>query len=216
MGGIALEVALQRAVLAGPAQLVIRQGEVVHADVDIARRRQTLDGQLQQLQLALRRRHVLAANQPLGAYQFRQVGVAVGGDAVRAQGDDLAQGGIEAGHGLQRQAVDQIHRHRFEVGLTGRRNQSVDLSLALQTVDRQLYPLIEILYAEAQAVEALGAQFGNALAVDGAWIDLDGELVLIAIVQVEVFVQAGHQLAELLAGQVSRRASTQVKLGQLA
>src|SRR5690606_9935165 len=98
VGRVALEVALQGAVGAGQGQLVIRQSEVVHADVHVAGGGQTLDGQLQQLHLALGRRHVLRTDQALGAHALGQVRVAVGGDAVRAQGDDLAQGGVEAVH----------------------------------------------------------------------------------------------------------------------
>ena len=189
---------------------------MVHADIDVARRGQAADGQLQQFELALRRRHVFAADQPLRANPLGQVGIAVGGDAIGAQGDDLAEGGVEAGHGLQRQAVDQVHGDRLELRLAGRLHQVEDLLLALHAVDRFLHLLVEILHAEAQAVEALRAQLGDALAADGARVDFDGKLVGVTLVEVEVLAQAAHHLAELLAGQVGRRAAAQVQLGELA
>ena len=95
MGGVALEIALQGALLAGQAQLVIRQGEVIHTDIHIAGRRQPLDGQLQQFQLALRWRHVLAADQALGAHQLAEFGrspekgVSTSGNNNSADGRDL-------------------------------------------------------------------------------------------------------------------------------
>ncbi len=216
VGRVTLEVALQGAVVACDRELVVRQGKVVHADIDVARLGQPLDGQFKQLQLALGWRHVLAADQPLRAHPLREMGIAVGGDAVRAQGDDLAQRGVETLHRLQRQAVDQVHRHRLETRLAGRLYQVEDLLLALHAVDRLLHLLVEILHAETQAVEALGAQLGDAFAADGARVDFDGELVGIALVEIEMLAQAVHHLAQLLAGQVGRRAAAQMQLGELA
>ena len=66
MGGVALEVALQPAFLLGDGQLVIRQGEVVHADVTVAGLGQLLDGGLQHQQLFGRGEQVVGINAPLG------------------------------------------------------------------------------------------------------------------------------------------------------
>ena len=184
-GRVTLEVALQGAVGAGQGQLVIRQGEVVHADIHIAGGSQAADGQLQQLHLALGRRHVFTTDQALRTHQLRQVRVAVSGDAVRAQGDDLAQGHVEAGHGLQRQAVDQVDTHRLELGRTGGGDQGVDLLLALLAIDCGLHVRVEVLHAEAQAVETELAQVFDLFSADGARVDLDGELVLVAVIQIE-------------------------------
>ncbi|MNI95982.1 hypothetical protein D3C73_1543510 [compost metagenome] len=85
------------------------------------------------------------------------MGVAVGGNTVRAQGDDLAQGDVEALHRLQRQTVDQIDADRFELRLTRRRDQGIDLFFALLAIDRRLHIRIEILHTETQAVEAQAA-----------------------------------------------------------
>ena len=213
VGGVALEVALQGAVLPGQGQLVVGQGEVVHADVDVAGGGQASDGELEQLELALRRRHVLGANQALGLEQLRQVGIAVGGDAVRTQGDDLVEGGIEAGHRLQRQAVDQVDAHRFEARLPGGVHQGDDILLALHAVDRLLHVEVEVLDAEAQAVEAQVMELVDLLGGHGARIHLQGELALGGRSEVEGLVQRRHQLAELGVAQIGRRAAAQVQLG---
>ena len=142
--------------------------------------------------------------------------IAVGGDAIRAQGNDLAQGHVETGHGLQRQAVDQVDTHRLEFGLTGGGDQGVDLLFTLLTIDRRLHIRVEVLHAETQAIETELAQVFDLFGADGAGVNLNGELVLVAVIQVERLVQAVHQLGQLLAGQVGRCAATEVQLAECA
>ncbi len=189
---------------------------MVHADVDVASRGQALNGQLQQFQFALGRRHVLGANQLLRAHQIRQVRVAVRGDAVRADVDDLAQRGIEAGDGLQGQAVDQVDADRLEAGITGGLDQFAGLLFGLDAVDCDLHLLVEVLHTEAQAVEAELAQAVDLLGGDGARVHLKGELVAVAVIHVERLMQACHQVGQLFAGEIGRCATAQVQLGQLA
>ncbi|MNF71640.1 hypothetical protein D3C84_535960 [compost metagenome] len=212
MGRIPLEVALQGAIGPGPCQLVLGQGKVIHADVDVTGLGQTADGQFQQLQLALGRRHVGRANQPLRAHQFRHVGVTVGGDPVGAQCDDLVQGDTEAVHRLQRQAIDQVDADRLEVRLARGSDQPIDLLFALLAIDRRLYRRIEILHAEAQAIETQPTQRVHLPGADGARVDLNGELVVIAVIQIEGLMQARHQLGQLFVAQVRRCAAPQVQL----
>ncbi|MNT01587.1 hypothetical protein D3C72_1360590 [compost metagenome] len=83
-----------------------------------------------------------------------QVCIAVRGDAVRPQSNDFAQGHIETAHRLQRQTIDQINTDRLEPRLARRRDQCVDLLLALPTIDRRLYLRVKVLHTEAQAIEA--------------------------------------------------------------
>src|SRR3989344_2591788 len=77
-----------------------------------------------------------------------------GGDAVRADIDDLAQRGIEAGHGLQWQAVDQVDADRLELRIAGSLDQLAGLLFGLDAVDGDLHLLVEVLHTEAQTVEA--------------------------------------------------------------
>lgn len=52
--GVALEIALQGAVFLGAGQLVVGQGEVIHADIAVARRGELLGGALEHFQLLAR------------------------------------------------------------------------------------------------------------------------------------------------------------------
>ncbi|MNF49977.1 hypothetical protein D3C84_312620 [compost metagenome] len=216
MGRIPLEIALQRAMGAGQCQLVIRQGEMVHADVDITGLGQTANGQFEQLQLALRRWHVLRANQPLRAHHLRQMRITVGSNPVRAQGNDLGKGDVETLHRLQGQAVNQIDADRLELRLARRRDQRINLRFTLLAIDRRLDVGIEVLHAKAQAIEAQLAQRMDLFAADGARVDLDGKLMVVAVVHVECLVQAIHQVGQLFLGQIRRCAPAQMQLRKLA
>src|SRR3546814_3565751 len=54
VGGVAHEVAVQAAALLRAGEVVVGQGEVIHADVDVAGGGELLDRQLQQRQLGRR------------------------------------------------------------------------------------------------------------------------------------------------------------------
>ncbi|MNP08517.1 hypothetical protein D3C76_1005890 [compost metagenome] len=75
VGGVALEVALQRAIFLGAGQFVIRQGEMVHADVAITRRGQLLGGALEHFQLLCGAGQFQCVDPPLRHEAFRQVGI---------------------------------------------------------------------------------------------------------------------------------------------
>ena len=216
MGRVTLEVALQRAIGAGQGQFVIGQREVIHADIDVAGGGKALDGQLQQLELALRRRHVLGADQLLRSHQLRQMRIAVCGDAVRANIDDLVQCGVEAGDRLQRQAIDQVDADGLELRVAGSLNQLAGLFFGLDAVDGDLHLLIEILHTEAQAVEAQLAQTVDLLGRNGARVDFQRELVAIAVIHVEGLMQARHQVGQLFAGEIGGCATAKVQLRELA
>jgi hypothetical protein len=82
----------------------------------------------------------------------------------------------------------------------------------LHAVDGALHRRIEILDAQADAVEALAAQGGDALRRDRARIDFDRELALVIGGEIEVRTQGGQQLVHLPVRQVGRRAAAEVQL----
>src|SRR5690606_28211931 len=152
----------------------------------------------------------------LRTHQLRQMGVAVGGNPVRTQRDNLAEGDIETVHGLQGQTVDKIDADRLESRLARRSDQRVNLLLALLAIDRGLHVRVKVLHAETQAIEAQLAQRLNLLGADGARVDFDGKLMVIAVIHVKRLVQTVHQVSQLFAGQIGRRATAQVQLGEFA
>ena len=92
---IALEVALQRTVAAGPHQFVARQREMVHADIHVTRRAQLFDRVPQQLQLGFRHRYVVGVDHALALEALRQVRVVVNREPVGLHGDHEIECRIE-------------------------------------------------------------------------------------------------------------------------
>ena len=85
VGGVALEIALQRGFFLGNGQFVIRQGEVVHADVAVTGFGQLLDGVLQHLQLVGRGRQITGIDPALWHEALRQVRVIEHRQTIRLQ-----------------------------------------------------------------------------------------------------------------------------------
>ena len=93
---------------------------------------------------------------PLRLEHLRQVRVAVDGDAVRPRLDDGVERAREAVERLARQAVDQVDVDRAEAVRAAGVDHAQRFLDALHAVDRQLHRGIEVLHAEAGAVEAHG------------------------------------------------------------
>ena len=89
-------------------------------------------------------------------------------------------------------------------------HQRLDLLVGLHAVDRLLHLRIEVLDAERDAVEAERLQVRQALARDGAGIDLDR--VLAARQQRHAPAQHVHQRCQLRIVEERRRAATEVQL----
>jgi hypothetical protein len=96
--------------------------------------------------------------------------------------------GTRACHGFQRvresvqrlfrQAVDQVEVDRAETRRARRVDQGDRLVHALDAVDRALHGGIEVLHAEADAVETEPREPGHVVGIGMARIDLDAELAL--------------------------------------
>ena len=154
VGGVTLEVALQLAFFLGHRQFVVGQGKVVHADVAVTGLGQLFDGGLQHQQFFCRRGQVVGVDPPLGHEAFRQVRVVEHRQAVRLQADDFFHGARKVQRRLLGQAVDQVDIDRAK--LQGARciDHGAGFLQALQAVDRPLHLGVEVLQADAHAVEA--------------------------------------------------------------
>ncbi|EXI65287.1 MAG: hypothetical protein AW08_03335 [Candidatus Accumulibacter adjunctus] len=197
----------------GDREFIVRLREVVHADEDVARCGHLLDGKRQDLQTAVGRRHVRFEDAPLRLEEARQMGIVVDRDAVRAGVDDAFERAAKAGDGLPRQAVDQIDADRLEATGARRIDHRTGFRLALQPIHRLLHAGIEILHADAHAIEAEFAEQGDGRLVHLARIDLDR--VLATLDQPEVPAGRGHQLAHLVMRQEGRCAAAPVQLRHL-
>ena len=167
---------MQLALALGHGQRVVGQGKVVHANVAVALAEEALDRALQHLHARRRQRQIGRDDAPLRLEARGQVRVGVERDAVGAQGADLLDGAGKRSRGLQRQAEDQVGIDRDEAERARMLDQRPHHRFALLAVHGLLHRGVEILHAEADAVEAELAQCGQAAGIDGAWIDFDRQL----------------------------------------
>ena len=141
---------------------------------------------------------------------LRQVGVGVERDAVGPQLGHLGQCAVEGFGRLLGQAVNEVDIDRFEADAPRGGHQGEHLLGRLHPVHRLLHGGVEILHAEAEAVEAEPGQRLQPGFVDGAGIDLDR--VFTAGHQAEVAPQHGHQFGQFLVVEEGGRAAPQMQL----
>lgn len=79
--------------------------------------------------------------------------VAIEGQSVRVECEDLLQGRLEASRVLMRQAIDEIQADRMKARLARRADDGFGLRIALPAVDGSLHPWIKILHADTEAIE---------------------------------------------------------------
>ena len=195
-------------------KLVVRTGEMVHADVDEPRVREATDRHGQHCELLVGRWKFLVEDAPLRLEHVRQVGVAVERDAVGADIQHAVDRPLEALGVLFRKSVDQVHVDGLESGRPRLVHDGAGGFLALDPVDRLLHDRIEILDADAHPVHAKLAEQADRARHDAPRIDLDR--VLARCVELEMAGDDAHQLTELLRVQEGRRSTTPVQLGQTA
>ncbi|KFB72751.1 MAG: hypothetical protein AW09_002051 [Candidatus Accumulibacter phosphatis] len=169
---------------------------MVHADVDIARIGHPANRQGKNLQTRVGGGHVRLQDAALRLEQAGQVGIVIDRDAIRTKFDHALEGAAEAHHRLLRQAVDQVDADRLEAGGACCVDDGAGFFLALHTVHGQLDARIEILHADAHAIETQVAEQFDGGAIHLARIDFDR--VLATLDQSEVPACRGHQLTHLV------------------
>ena len=170
---VALEVARKRAAALRAREFVVGQGEVVHADVDVAGAVEEVDGARHDRKLLRGARQVDVEDAPLRLEALRQVGVAVEGDAVGAKLQHALHRVGEARHALFRQAVDQVDVERLEAARARGRDHVARHLVGLDAVHRALHRRVEVLHAEARAVETEFREEADGLRRARARVDLD-------------------------------------------
>src|ERR1700674_566087 len=108
MRRIALKAPMQGAVLPGDRETVLGKSEMIHPDVDVSRRAELIDRQLQQSKSRSCARKIARTDLPLGLEQLRHVGIPVHCQAIRTHFDDAVESVAESRHSLARQTVDEI------------------------------------------------------------------------------------------------------------
>ena len=138
--------------------------------------------------------------------------IGVDGEAIRLgrqHGVDRLRETLQV---LLRQAVDEVHAHRPEAELAGLAYQPQRVGHGLDPVDGLLHQRVEILDAEAAAVEADARQVAQRVAGDGARVELDGVFAARIARQLEVAAELLDQPVDLERCQERRRAAAEVQL----
>jgi hypothetical protein len=123
-------------------------------------------------------RHVDA---PLRLEHLGQMRVAVDGDPVGTGGDHGVEGPRESARRLSRQAVDQIDVDRAQTVPTAGVDDRKRFLDGLHAVHRRLYRRVEILDAEACAVEADRRKLAHIAGGNRARIELDRNVAVAAV-----------------------------------
>ena len=118
--------------------------------------------------------------------------------------------------GLARQSVDEIHVD----GTEARRAAGVDgaqcLLDGLLAIDRQLHRSIEVLHAEAGAIEAHGGVRRDVAIANTAWIEFDGKIAGSRTREMEETPEAVDQAPKSGRIQKVRRPAAEVQLHHIA
>ena len=139
------------------------------------------------------------------------MGVAVTGDTIRREHRDDLAGLAQRGDGLQRQAVDQVEIQIANAGSPQSQHGRFDIPHRLPPPDRRLNQRIDVLHAEAGAVDTklLQARRQQRRHVPG--IELDG--VFEAGLENEMPAQDRHHGGQSLGPQDAGRSATPVQPG---
>ncbi len=144
---------------------------------------------------------------------MRQMGVVVKRQAVGVERKHGFEGGFDAFERLVRQAVNQIHTHRFEARFARSLNHFARFFNGLHAVDRFLHFRVEVLNAHAHAVKTQPAQMQHGFAADFARVDF--YRIFAAGNQIEIAPYHRKNALKLPVAQKRGCAAAEVQLRQL-
>jgi hypothetical protein len=183
---------------------------VIEPDVPIARADEHVRGG------AALGKSLVAAGQRLFRNEFlvtlhpRHVGVAEQRDPVGSERERALGRVDDGGHGLIGQPVHQIEIDMDDAGLTQSIGGASGLPEALPAADRFLHARLEILHAEAGAIDAHIGQRGDVLARQRTWIDFDRDLGRVR--DAKPRMQRGHDSHQLVRPQHCRGAAAKMEV----
>src|ERR1700730_7548274 len=171
-GGVALKIAVQRAVLLRNGELVPRLRKVVHTNVEIAGLEKLEQAHAEDLKFF----HAFREMRGEGALlllQPRHVRVAEEGNAIRSESKNLIHGVGKSVCRLVGKAVNQIDVDAIKAEFARGEEQVARHFVRLNAMYRLLHIGMEVLNAHAKTVEAELAQSFEMLAGGHARVDLD-------------------------------------------
>jgi len=133
-------------------------------------------------------------------------------EPVRLQVDDRLHSPAEACRRLQWQAVNQVDAQRMVLQRAGRLDDGAGLLQGLHAIYGALDIRVQILHADADAVEAQFAEQSDGWPIRFPGVDFDAEVAVIIVLQVEVLAQMTHQPPQLIMAEKRRCAAAKVQL----
>src|ERR1700694_2859913 len=205
LGGVALKIAVQRAILLGNGKLVARLREVVHADVEIAGVEKLEQAHAEDFKFL----HTFREMSGEGALLFlqpRHVRVAKEGNAIGSESKNLIHRVGKSVRRLVGKTVNQIDVNAIEAEFARGEEQVARHFVRLNAMHRLLHIGVEILNATAKTVEAELAQSFEMLAGGHARVDLDAYFAV--GVEMEMLFGECEQIVDLSGCQERWRAAT--------
>jgi hypothetical protein len=197
-------------------EIVIRQCEVIHADIAIARLGQLLDRKREQSELRFVAGQIGVIDLALRLEHCGQMRVAVDREPVWSAGQHRVERARESGDRLLGQAVDQVDVDRAEALGSASVDHAQRLIDALHAVYGALHLGIEVLHAQARTVESHTRVLADVAARYAAWIELDREVALDAGTEPEMAGCGLQQRADIGRAHEVRSTAAQMDLDDLA
>ena len=142
--------------------------------------------------------------------------IAVDRNALGPRPDHRVERARKARGRLQGQPIDQINVDRTQPAAPGCLDDRKRLGDALHAVDGLLHASIEVLNAQADAIETELREHRDITVVDVTRIELDREITLGGAAEAKAAVKAREQLRELRAAQEVRRPAPEMQLDHFA
>src|SRR6266851_7016930 len=213
LGGVALKIAVQRAVSLRNGEFVPGLCEVVHADVEIAGLEKLEQAHAEDLEFLHAFRQVRGEGALL-LLQPRHVRVAEESDAIRGESNNLIHGVGKRVCRLVGKAVNQIYVDAVEAEIARGEEKVARHLVGLDAVHRLLHIGVEVLNAHAETVEAELAQSFEVLA--GGYTRVDFDTNLAVGVEMEMLFRECEEILDLLGGEVGWRATAPMELDDRA
>ena len=212
---IALKVAVQFPFLDRLEKLVVRLGEVVHANHFVAMVREEIDRVLENCEFDIRagnRRFVQFAHRLLEPWHM---GIVEDRQTIRIERIGQFECLFKTLERLIRQPVDQVDVDALDVVFPGQIDRLLRDVVGLDTVNRLLDDRFEILDTETDTVETVFFEHLHLIFIEETGVDFAAHLRLFGEFR-EMFLDAVHNLVELLCAEKGRRTAAEMELHDFA
>src|SRR5689334_18482874 len=164
---------MQRTGNCGSPQRVALQGEMVHADLDIAGFLQQAATEFIECALFVTQRQIRLREMTLPGLYPGHMRIAVEGNSIRSQSLYRVYRLRDAAVSLERESIDQVVINRVESDCARGFGNETHLGFGLNPIHRLLHARFEILNSETEAAEAEAIEYVELVFLGHAGIGFD-------------------------------------------